>query len=733
MKNIIAIVKKELRTYFNSPTAYIVLIVFLTLWEFFFFKSVFLVGEASLHLLFFLLPWLFLILIPALTMGSISQEKGEGTLELLLTHPVSEKELVMGKFLAGFIFVAIILLFIFPAALSLDKFGDIDWGVVFGQYLSGVFLAGMFVALGICISTLFSNQISSLLVAAAGSFLLLITGLELVTASLPLVLAPFIERISALAHYSSMARGVIDFADTWYFITGAIIFLAFSYLQLLKRKFGTKKILSGTWERGMIVFICIALFTNLLGVRIPGRIDLTQDQLYTLTSATKNTLMELQAKVAATLYVSDELPAQMQPVLREVKEMLRDYKTFGKGNIGVTQKNPQRDKKILEEALSAGIREVQFNVVEREGFAVKKGFLGLVVSYQEEKEAIPFIENTSDLEYSLTSFIKKLTTTEKKKVAFLSGHGEKNLYFGYRALYDELQKQFRVEDIRLNEATSSIPSDTAALIVTGPTQEIDKSTRKKIKEYIEKGGSAMILTDPVSVAPQGLDVSENEHNFADFLLQYGVRVNKDMVYDLRSNETVNFGGGFITYVLPYPFWTRVIPSDKTSPVTAKVESLTLPWASSIEMDENKLVESGFTVKILYTTTKFAGRQTESFKVDPNTQLSTQNLGERIMAVSLTKNSTRLIVMGDSDFLTDQFADAKYSNLAFGIEAISWLAQEESLAGIQLRQKKERKLIFENNTQMTLIKYGNMGLALLLPLAFGSFRIIRRRTLRKAQY
>lgn len=743
MRNIITIIKKELKAYFDSPTAYIALIVFLLLWEILFFKAAFLVNIAGLYQLFFLLPWLFLILIPALTMGSISQEKGEGTLELLLTHPLTEKELILGKFFSSLIFVALALAFVFPIAISLNNFGDLDWGVAIGQYVASVFLAAMFIAVGVFISSFFSNQISALLVTAAVGFLFLIAGFELVTASLPLWLAPFMERLSALSHYGSMARGVIDLRDIWYFISATLISLSLAYLWLLKRKFGNRKVLYGKYQLGTAIFIGFAILVNFAGASIPGRLDLTENKLYTLTAATKKVLSELPSEVKITFYTSAELPTQMQQVLREAKDILRDYQTFGKGKVTVSNKNPQTDQKILEEALNAGVREVQFNVVEDEGFQVKKGFFGLVVSAQEKNEAIAFVERTSDLEYSLTSFIKKLTATEKKKIVFLSGHGEKSQFVGYSSLKKELETQFVLDEIQLVSSTSSLPKDAAVVVLAGPREEVDEHTRSELNNFLTKGGSAIMLIDSVNVSPQGLSASGNEENFADFLEEYGIKVNKDIVYDLRSNETVSFGGGFITYTLPYPLWIRAVASDKTSPLTARVETLTLPWASSIELDEKKISALGLEVKKIFSTTKFGGRKTENFSVDPNTQFSNQNLGEQIVAVSVTGAKTenmsaegkslRLIVVSDSDFLTNQFADQKYSNLAFGIEAISWLAEEESLAGIQLRQRKERVLIFENNTQKTLVKYGNLGLALLLPLAIGGFRMLRRRALRKARY
>lgn len=740
LRNIYAITKKEIKSYFDGPTAYIVIVVFLLLWEFLFFRNAFLVGEASLDILFNFLPWLFLLLIPAITMGSVSQEKSEGTLELLLTHPLRDRELLAGKFLAAVLFSALVLLFIFPIAVSFSAFGNLDWGAVFGQYIASVFMASVLIALGVFISSLFASQISALLVAVAASFFLIIAGFEIVTASIPLFLSSFFERLSVLSHFESMSRGVIDLRDLWYFLSVVLIFLSLAYLQLLKRRFGNRKSLYRSYKIGVLLFIGIAILTNVVGARIPGRIDLTQDRLYTLTDSTKKTLSNLNDVVNITLFASGELPAQLQPVLRDVKDTLRDYQTFGRGNIVVTTKNPSGDPQVAQEAGSLGVREVQFNVVGQEEFKLQNGFLGLAVSYAGESEAIPFIQDTSDLEYQLTSFIKQLTTTEKKKIVFLSGHGEKSLFSDYRALSQELQKQFEVEEITIDETTETFPEDTSVLVVAGPTQDIDEKTRSVVNDFLSKGGTAFFLVDSVNVSPQVLSAFPNQSSFSDFLQEYGVTVQPDLAYDLRSNETIRFGGGFISYVLPYPFWARVIASDAASPITSRIESIVLPWASTITLDEAKLQEKGLTASKLFTTTKFGSRQVGSFSISPEIQPSQENLGEQIVAVSLTgvkteasAEPTRLVVIGDSDFLTDQFAQNSPENLALGMEALSWLGQEESLAGIGLKQKARRELLFENQTQVALVKYGNMFLAFLLPAGFGIFRLMRRRNLRKFTY
>ncbi|HLC99736.1 MAG TPA: Gldg family protein, partial [Patescibacteria group bacterium] len=709
------IAKKELRSFFDNPTAYIILVVFLLFWEFLFFRNAFLVGESSLSGLFELLPWLMLILVPALTMGSVSQEKSDGTIELLLTHPVNEKEFILGKFFGSFIFVAITLLLVLPIAFSFQSFGSIDWGVVGGQYLAGLCLAAVLISLGLFLSSLFSNQIASLVAIVVASFFLLIIGFELVTASLPPEATPILEKISALSHFNSMARGVIDLRDVWYVISAALIFLLLTNVQLLRQKFGNNRALYRHTQLKTAVFVLVAILINVAGSYIPGRLDLTETKAYTLSDASKKILTELPKNVDITLYASSALPAQLQPVLRETKDVLRDYQTMGKGKVRVSTKNPTTDKKVSDEAATLGLREVQFNVIGQEEFQVKSGFLGIVISAGDVHEALPYLQSTSDLEYQLTSLVRKLTTAEKKKIGFLTGHGEKSSAGQYRALSEELKKQFDLQDVTIDEKNTSVPESLAALIIAGPTQKIDDKARTALTKYIDGGGSVLLLLDPVFIDPQTLTASANENSFSDFAKEYGVDISDGIVYDLESHETLNFGSQGMSYLLPYPLWIKsIVPAGLTSPITSSIKQVTFPWTSALTTNEEILKSQGFRVDKLLTTTDFGGRLSTTLKLTPDQTYPENNLSAQLLATALIKDgsekleSGRLIIVGDSEFLEDQFVRSSPENFGFGISALSWLAQENSLASIRLKQAVERKLLFTDKTQPTLVKYGNLG-------------------------
>ncbi|MBI4129798.1 Gldg family protein, partial [Candidatus Roizmanbacteria bacterium] len=495
IQNIKTIVRKELSQYYNNVSSYVVLMVFLLLWEFLFFRSAILVGEASLRMLYDLLPWVMLLLVPAVTMGIISREKDEGTLELLLTQPITDLELIVGKWIASLIFLSSALLFAIPIAFFMSMYGAFDWGMFGGQLTGSILFAGVFASVGIFVSTLFVTQIAALLVTVFVGFLLIVIGTELVTANLPLVVVPVFERLSFLSHLSSMSRGVIDTRDVWYFISVVIMFLGLTYLLFMKRKYGNVKAKYASFQTGIALFIGIMVLTNVLGERIPGRLDLTAGRLYTLSNGTKKILKELPDVVSISLYASGRLPPQYTPVIRETKDLLRDVKTTGGDNVQVSLFDPSSNASIATEATSKGVREVQFNVIGQEEFQVKTGFMGLAVEYAGATETIPFIQQTDDLEYQLTSMIRKLTIKDKKQISFLSGHGEKELASDMQTLNTEITKLFTVT------SETEVATNAAALVVAAPMQKYDSALIARMNEFINQKKNVLLLVEGYEISP----------------------------------------------------------------------------------------------------------------------------------------------------------------------------------------------------------------------------------------
>jgi ABC-2 type transport system permease protein len=234
MRQILTIAGRQFRSYFNGPVAYIVIcIVTLTL-GFFFWKTFFLFGRASAREMF---RWLSLILVfalPALTMGLLAEEKRTGTIELLITMPVTEARVIVGKFVGVLGLYAVLLVLTVPYPVSISTLGNLDWGPVWSGYL-GLFLQGSAIlAIGLMASSWTANQLIALFVALTLSVALWV--LDKVLALLPTRAASALEWLSFDYHFQSMARGVIDLRDVLFFFSMTLFALAVAFRALESRR-----------------------------------------------------------------------------------------------------------------------------------------------------------------------------------------------------------------------------------------------------------------------------------------------------------------------------------------------------------------------------------------------------------------------------------------------------------------------------------------------------------------
>ena len=236
MKNTGPIFKRELGSYFNSPIAYIFITVFLGLSGWLFFKGFFVVGEASLRMLFGILPWIFLFFIPAVTMRLWAEEKKSGTMELLMTLPVTDAEAVLGKYLASLVFLVLSLALSLVIPIFVALLGDPDPGQVAGGYLGAVLMGGAFLAIGLFISSLTQNQIVAFIISVVVTFVLFILGEDFVLFGIPDRLVPVFSFIGLGGHYDSISRGVIDSRDVVYYVSVIVFFLYLNVKSIEGRK-----------------------------------------------------------------------------------------------------------------------------------------------------------------------------------------------------------------------------------------------------------------------------------------------------------------------------------------------------------------------------------------------------------------------------------------------------------------------------------------------------------------
>jgi len=233
LRKIFIIFKREVRTFFSSPVAYIVITLFLLLTGWFFFSTFFLSERADMRDFFNLLPIVFSFIIPALTMRLFSEEYRSGSFEISTTLPISLIDIITGKFLATLFFVIVMLVPTMIYPMLIGFLGDLDPGPVIGGYAGAVLLAGAYSSLGILASSLTNNQIVAFIISAAGCFFLTIISSMIIF--IPSFLTGFFQFIGAVFHFNNIAKGIIDSRDLVYFVSVMIIGLYGTYIVIRER------------------------------------------------------------------------------------------------------------------------------------------------------------------------------------------------------------------------------------------------------------------------------------------------------------------------------------------------------------------------------------------------------------------------------------------------------------------------------------------------------------------
>lgn len=234
MQKVLPIFRREMHAYFYSPVAYIVISVFLLITGWFFTGQMFLANDSSLRSVFDIVPFIFIFFVPAITMRLLSEERKSGTIELMFTMPISDTEIILGKFLAGLGLLVVGILFTLPYAFSLMILGKPDLGMMVTSYVGLVLMGAAYVSIGIFASTISRNQVISFIIAFAIIFAL--TMLRQFLMVMPPYLVPVLQYLSIDYHYENISRGVLDSRNVIYYLSLVTFMLALARISLESRK-----------------------------------------------------------------------------------------------------------------------------------------------------------------------------------------------------------------------------------------------------------------------------------------------------------------------------------------------------------------------------------------------------------------------------------------------------------------------------------------------------------------
>jgi ABC-2 type transport system permease protein len=594
-----AVCKKELRQFFSSLTGYIAIIAFLSLNGLLLFvfpdTDILAFGYATLDKFFELAPWILLLLIPAITMRSLSDEFRMGTFEILQTLPLSRSRLIAGKYVASLVVMLIALLPTLVYFLCIQRLsgqGGIDTGATIGSYIGLVFLAAVFTAIGIWCSSFTPNAVVAFIVAALTCFLLY-SGFGAIS-TLPVFTAGpdyYIGMLGIDFHYRSISRGVIDTRDVLYFLSVIFLFLFLTSRHLARRSRGPvakarpPKAAAGTpspnapappgagrsrWAaNGIIALILLVLVgLNLLAALVHYRLDLTADKRYTLSAPTKAMLARLDDDVQVDFFLEGNLKAGIRKLAKSSLEMLQNFNEYCGGKIRVHPFDPLTNlddsaKQVFLDSLGhMGIQPMTQVAQVKKGEEESQRIVipAAIISYKDKVYPVNLLkgvqvgggEGQSEeqyytnaetlLEYKFGSAIDKITQQTRPTIGYVMGNGEPLDYRVYD-LIEGLRSNYDFGILALDsvpiDPVRHDPSRFNALVIVKPTTKFTDREKLTLDQYLLHGGQIIWAVDELYAEQDSLRQDrqtiayDRGLNLEDLFFNYGVRVNPDLVEDMQ--------------------------------------------------------------------------------------------------------------------------------------------------------------------------------------------------------
>jgi ABC-type uncharacterized transport system involved in gliding motility auxiliary subunit/ABC-type transport system involved in multi-copper enzyme maturation permease subunit len=793
MKNIITITKKELATYFNSPIAYTVLGTYLLVggWLFFYFSGLFMVGKASMRGFFAVSPLLFMFVAPAVTMRLIAEERKTGTLEGLMTLPVREFEVVLGKFFAALAMLCVGLLFTVPYAFSLVAITapgqTFDWGPIIGGYVGMMFMGGAYLSAGLWISSISKNQITAFIFALALTFALWV--LDKAILVLPAGLGEVIQYLGVNYHFENIARGVIDTRDVLYFVTVAAVFLFGAINNLESTRVGgltPRSVLAGLPVVGLLfassrgggraahltraLIVGSLVLLNIAMLRMFARVDLTHDKIFTLSEATEETLEQVENPVKITAYFSQDLPPPFSDTSRYLKDLLEEYRAASNGRVSFEFIDPMsqetaedkeikkdikrdifgravREKTSVEAELAAlGIQPVEVRVFEEDQAQTKRAYMGIAVRHGEKQEAIPLIQDTATLEYDITTVVRRLVREKQAVVGVVQGHGEPDLNEHMEKLTALLKPNYEMRAITIGTGDAAkIADDVDALLIVGPQSAYAPEELNAIDAFMMKGKGAAFLLGRQHVDYSNFAPRDLEMNLEGLVSAYGVELGSQLVGDVEcASLSVSEKRGFMVVQMPvkYPFLPQIKALEGDSPMTKGLGDVTLPFPLPLYP---KTIE-GLEIKVLAKSTPKSWLEDGTVDaLSPRRDWSQAQVGftgpynliaqvrgsipSFVDPKKKSEKEARMVVIGSSGLVNEQVLTP--SNAALTLNIVDWLLLDANFLKMRSRGQGEPPLDPElSDNVRNVVKAGNLIGAPLLLVVYGLVRWRMRESRRK---
>lgn len=474
----------------------------------------------------------------------------------------------------------------------------------------------------------------------------------------------------------------------------------------------------------IILFFVFFILSNWLFSVVSYRLDLSYGKSYTLSENTKKILKNIKKPLEINLYISSDLPLQLLPLKNEVVDLVNEYKRYG-SNVEVKILDPKKDEQAGKDVKTYGIPELPFTQLNNDQYAVSSVYFGALISFNGKKEPIIQLSNLSTLEFDITSLIYKLTNANIPKVAFyglensFSTSGE-DAFANLKAI---IKNQFELSSVTGDKITE-LNKDVKSLVILANETDFSTNEANIMQNYLDNGGKIILFINGVNVFDTTLETNISENNLYSLLEKNGIILNKNLLLS-SSSQLVSFGGGSVNFYSRYPFWVKTSNLNYENQMLSNISSLNFPWVSSFDLVSKKDINS----IVLAKTDGTSWDQKENFTLIPDTIKTpdAKNVKQfNLIVESENKNKGKILAIGSTRFIKDQYLSNSSNNLEFFLNALNIYASNGALSGIRSRDTAIFPIKEYDNQTKDIIKYLNILLLPGLILLFGAIKSLRRK-------
>jgi ABC-2 type transport system permease protein len=728
-------------------------------------------GYAELSGFFSLAPFLFMFFIPAITMRSFAEEKREGTYILLATRPLTNWQIILGKYFACFVVLFMALLptlvyFYSIYALALPV-GNVDTGAILGSYAGLMLLGAVFIAIGIFASSLTKNQVIAFAISALISFLLY-RGLDEAGQAFAF--------LSVNEHFESMSRGVLDTRDLIYFLSLAVLFLIMTNVALKSKNY-----------LSIAVTLLVVIVLNVIANFAPLRLDFTKEKRFTLNQKTIELLKNTDKEIKVTVFLEGNLPSAFRRLQNSTRDLLTDYKSYAT-NLKITFKDPlsglaqSEQDTVLNQLANVGIEATNLNLKNDNGFTQKTIFPMALLEVDGKQWPVKLLQNQDasgsyedninnsiqNLEYAFSSVLKTATTGRNLRIGFTEGNGELSDLYLSDAL-KSLSDGYEAGRVNLNLITKAGLDKLKLLIIARPQLEFTEAEKYKINYFVMNGGSVVFSIDQVSadldsLKGKGEQLAFNKKlNIDDLLFTYGARINYDLIADANCAEIpLAMGGAGQIQLAPWIYYPILLP-DTSIDVVKNIDGVRSEFASTVDTIgvkgiRKRTILSTSSFNKVFSAPKLLSLQMVADQPDPReysnkpksvgvllegafpsvflNRPAPAEITEKYEVPSLSKRG-KIVVIGDGDVFKnqvsskdgsvfplgfDRYTQNNYGNKTLLLNLADYLSNDNNL--IELRSKQVKIRLLDKTTIRTEKTYWqliNIGTPLFALIIFAIFQ------------